>query len=384
MAYNRKDKHGSTECKAHKYRIYPTDDQKIRFAKTFGCCRYLWNRMLSDHDTLYREIGIVPDNTPADYKDLDECLWLNEVDSLALANVQMNLRSAFSAFFAGRNRHPVFKKKNSPRQSYKTNVVGNNIRLEGESLVLPKVGKVRIFLHRPVPGDGWKLKSAVISHESNGAYYVSLLHERPKVSTNASVNEDRAIGLDMSVPHLYMDSDGNLADYEKPYRRMQERLKKEQRKLSGMKKDSNNYRKQKERLAKLYAKTKHQRMDTLHKLSHRLTEQYDLICIEDLDMTAIIRSLKLAKSASDNGWGMFVGFLAYKQECKGHHLIRIGRFFASSKTCSHCGYIHRELTLSDRIYVCPVCGNVIDRDENAAVNIREEGLRIYETMRSTA
>ena len=372
-----KSKKINVEHTAYKYRIYPTEEQKILFAKTFGCCRYLWNRMLSDHITLYREIGHVPMNTPADYKDLDECLWLNEVDSLALANVQISLDKAFASFFAGKSKYPSYKKKYAQRQSYTTNRVNTNIRLEYGTLKLPKIGKVKIYLHRKAPGNDWTLKSVTVSYESNGSYYASILYERVSVTRVTEIDEKKIIGLDMSIPHLYMDSNGNLADYKKPYRRIQERIRREHQRLSKMKRGSNNYKKQKERLARLYAKTKHQRKDTLHKLSYLLTEKYDIICIENLNMIAIIQFLNLAKSASDNGWGMFIDFLSYKQKRKGHVLIKVDRFFASSKKCSRCGYIHKGLELSDRLYICPRCGHVLDRDENAAINIREEGYRIY-------
>ena len=181
----------------------------------------------------------------------------------------------------------------------------------------------------------------------------------------------------MSLPKLYVDSDGNSADFEKAYRRSEKRLKKEQRKLSKMVKGSKNYEEQRVLVANLHAKIKHQRSDMLHKISCKLTDTYDIIGIEDLDMSAMKRALRFGKSVSDNGWGEFTRQLEYKAERKGKVLIKVDRWFPSSKTCSKCGNIHKELKLSDRVYICPKCGNVMDRDYQAAVNIRAEAIAIY-------
>lgn len=180
----------------------------------------------------------------------------------------------------------------------------------------------------------------------------------------------------MSATHLYVDSDGKLADFEKPYKRLQAKLAREQRKLSLKPEDSKNREKQRQVVAKLHAKIKHQRMDSLHKISEQLTREYDLICIEDLNMSALKQTLRLGKSYSDNGWGMFVTMLLYKGKRNGCRIVKVDKWFPSSKKCSICGYIHKELQLSDRTYICPNCGNIIDRDKQGAINIDQEGLRI--------
>lgn len=190
------------------------------------------------------------------------------------------------------------------------------------------------------------------------------------------------IGLDMSLPKLYIDSNGEVADFYKPYRNLEQKIAREQRKLSRMKKFSNNYMKQKQYLAKLHAKAKHQRSDMLHKLSCKLTDRYDLITIEDLDLSAMKQALSFGKSVSDNGWGMFVDMLEYKAARKGGLVLYVDKWFPSSKKCSHCGHIYKELQLSDRLYICPVCGHVMDRDEQAAQNIDKEGLRIFRTLQT--
>lgn len=356
--------------------------------KIFGCCRYLWNRMLGDRNTLYNEIGIVPDNTPADYKDLDECLWLKEADSLALANVQLALAGAFASFFAGGARYPRFKSKKHGKKSYTTNALyakrkdgteGCNIRLDEKNglLYLPKhKNPVVLNLHRKVR-QGGRLKSVTVTREPDGKFYYSLLYEYPPVEIHHVPDINKAIGLDMSLPKLYVDDRGNSPDFSKPYRTAEKRLSVEQRKLSRMKKGSKNYEKQLARIAELHAKTKHQRNDLLHKCSCVLTDDYDIIGIEDVDMSVIRRCLDFGKSVSDIGWGRFVSMLEYKAKRKGKVIVRVDKWYPSSKTCGNCGYVNHELELSDRTYVCPECGYTEDRDVNAAKNIKKEGLRIY-------
>lgn len=189
----------------------------------------------------------------------------------------------------------------------------------------------------------------------------------------------------MSLPELYLDSNGNTPFYmlnentvsfSKAYRKLEQRIGCEQRRLSHMVKDSSNYRKQCRKIAKLHAKAKHQRSDFLHQMAVRLAREYDVIGVEDLDIAALKRTLRLGKGLSDNGWGNFLRILEEKCARYGTLLIRVDRWYPSSKTCSYCGHILKDLELSDRIYICPVCGNVLDRDVNAAINIRQEALRI--------
>ena len=373
----------SVEQMAYRFCGKPSDRDIILEAKTFGCCRYLWNRMLGDHNTLYNEIGEVPNNTPADYKDLDECSWLREVDSLALANVQLNLDRAFDGFFSGRLRHPKFKAKKYSKLSYTTNAVYSkdgkcNITLDAEAGTLkhPKhKDLISLNAHRKIRSGG-RLKSVTVTLEPDGKYYYSILMEYPKTPVRKVSDPKKCIALDMSLPRFYVDQNNNAPDFPKPYRAMERKLAKEQRSLSRKKNGSNNYEAQRQKVAKLHAKAKHQRADFLHKLSYTLTEDYDLIAIEDLDMAAMKQCLKFGKSVSDNGWGMFVNMLIYKAERKGKILLKVDKWFPSSKTCCHCGYVHKELTMSDRTYICPCCGHVMDRDEQAAINILTEAKRM--------
>ena len=382
----RKKKDAACELVAYRFYGIPSERDAVREDKTFGCCRYLWNRMLGDRNTLYAEIGYVPNNTPADYKDLDECLFLNEVDSLALANTALNLDAAFERFFKKTGGYPRFKAKKRVKRSYTTNAVYGsykgrptcNIQLNTSNglLKLPKhQDPVQLKLHRPIKPGG-KLKSVTITQEPDGKRYYSILMEYPKPQAATQSAIQNGIGLDYSMPNLYVDSNGASPVFPKPYRTMEPKLSRAQKKLSRKKPGSKRYEKQRMKVAKLYAKSKHQRKDVLHKLSCTLTDTYDLIAIEDLDMSAMKQALRFGKAVSDNGWGMFVSMLTYKAERKGKLLVKVDRWFPSSKTCIACGHIHKELKLSDRTYLCPVCGHAMDRDRQAARNILNEAKRM--------
>ena len=373
-------KNTDVECIAYKFTVKPSDNQKVIFAKAFGCKRFLYNVMLSDESYHYKVIGKALRNEVTDYKDMYP--FLCEVDSLVLANAKLNLAEAFDKFFSGTADYPVFKKK-SGRQSFTTNCSNKkkpNITYDfvTKLLKLPKVDEpLSVIQHRNIKPGG-VLKSATISMETDGKYYVSMLFEYPAVTTEPVVSDNvKSIGLDMSMEHFYVDSNGDSLDYPKFYRRMEVVLAKEQAKLSHMVKGSNNYNKQKHRIAKLYAKIKHQRSDFLHKLSYNLVMEYDVICIESLNMKGMSQALHLGKSVHDLGWGEFVRMLAYKCKKYGKPLIMVDKFYPSSRTCMEYGYVHKGLTLSDRLFICPECGHIIDRDWQAAINIQSEGLRIY-------
>ena len=364
---------------AYRYRIWPDASQAVMLKKTFGCCRFVYNRMLSDKKAAYEKEGKLPRITPARYK--KDYVWLKEVDSLALANEQLHLEKAYERFFdSTKNRYPKYKTRHDSRQSYTTNAVNGNIRIEGEKLRLPKVGKVKIRLHRKAPAE-WKLKSVTVSMEASGEYYASILYEIPE-SENQAVREEiqgkkelNILGIDYAMQGLAVFSDGTRADYPGYYRKGQEKLAREQRKLSHCRKGSRNYEKQRKRVAKCHQKVRNQRNDYQHKLSRRIAERYDAAAVEDIDMKAMSRSLHFGKSVMDNGFGKFREMLAYKLERQGKQLIKIGRFYPSSKRCSCCGQVKKELGLDERTYIC-ACGNRMDRDVNAAINIREEGRRL--------
>ena len=314
---------------------------------------------------------------PAMYK--KEYPWLSEVDSLALCNVQIDLEAAFRNHRDRRGiGYPRYKSKHHSRKSYTTNVVNKNIRIEGKKLRLPKVGMVRIRIHREIPEE-WELKSVTVSMEGSGRYYASLLFDVPERESQAagSGKEKRCLGIDYAMNGLAVFSDGRKSDYPGFYRMAEERLAREQRKLSHCEKGSRNYEKQRRRVAVCHEKVRNQRKDFLHKLSRELADSYDVIGVEDIDMKAMSRSLHFGKSVMDNGYGILRTMLGYKLEEQGKVLVKVDRFFPSSKRCSCCGKIKKDLQLSDRIYRCS-CGNIMDRDVNAAINIRMEAMRMID------
>lgn len=359
--------------KAYKFRIYPNAEQRTMLAKTFGCVRFIYNRMLSDKIKHYEETKQKLNNTPAQYK--NEFDWLKEVDSLALANAQMNLLTAYNNFFKSpKTGFPKFKSKKSNRKSYTTNCVNGNISIADGYIKLPKVGFVKLKQHRNIP-IGYKLKSVTVSQTPSGKYYASVLFEYENQVQKQTLLT--FLGLDFSMHELYKDSNGNEPCYPRYYRQSEKKLAKEQRKLSKMQKGSRNRSKQRIKVAKLHEKVANQRKDFLHKQSRQIVDAYDCICIENLDMKAMAQSLNFGKSIADNGWGMFVTFLQYKLEEMGKQLVKVDKFFASSQTCNVCGYKNPETkNLSVRVWNCPECGAHHDRDINAAINIRNEGMRL--------
>ena len=364
------------ENKAYKFRIYPNTLQQELFSKTFGAARFVYNKMLEDKIAYYEETGKMLKATPAQYKKEHE--FLKEVDSLALANAQLQLETAYRNFFRDKSiGFPKFKSKKDPRQSYTTNLVNGNIRITGKKIKLPKVGEVRIKLHRQIPED-YIIKSVTVSREPSGKYYVSILteYEASETLVSVSLDEENSIGLDYSSPSFYVDSSGHIASMPHFFREAEKKLAKEQRKLSHMVKGSSNYKKQKRKVALAYEKVRNLRNDWQHKESRRLASLYDFVFVEGINYKDMARGLHLAKATNDNAFGSFRTYLAYKLKERGGKLIAIDKWYPSSKTCRHCGYIKNDLSLSDRVWVCPECGCIIDRDVNAAINIKNEGLRM--------
>jgi len=370
--------------KAYKFRLYPNKEQQIYFAKCFGSVRFIYNQMLAERKSLYEQYKddkiSLKEHKPKTYSQIKkEYDWLYEIDNLALANAQMNLQSAYNNFFRDKSvGFPKFKSKHKDRNSYTTNNQNSSVRIENKHIKLPKVGFVRIKQHREIP-DKHKIKSCTISKNPSGKYYISILVEYEQVEVNFNPNTNKFIGLDMDMKNLYTDSNGVRAEYPRYYRKMQDKLAREQRKLSKCKRGSNNYCKKRLKVAKLHEKVVNQRKDFLHKLSNQIANGYDGVCIEDLNMKAMSQCLNLGKSVSDNGWGMFTTFLGYKLDWQGKPLIKIDKWYPSSKTCNVCGTIKDDLTLSDREWTCEGCGTHHDRDWNAAINIKNEGIRLCVT-----
>ena len=365
--------------KAIKYRLYPTKEQEEWFQKTFGCCRKIYNLMLSDKIAYYKETGKKLQTTPAQYK--TDYPYLKEVDSLALANVQLHLQTAYQNFFQNKNiGFPTFKSAKRSRKSYTTNNQKGSISLQKNGVKLPKIGIVKAKIHRE-PESNWKLKSATISQERDGTYYVSVLFSYEKEIVLVSKDSTNAIGLDYKSDGLYMDSHGTRAKMPKYYRKQQKKLAKEQRKLArriGSKKGeskSSNYKKQQQKIAKMHRHIANQRQDYLHKKSTEIANQYDVVCVESLHMRAMSnRGFGNGKATLDNGYGYFLEMLEYKLADRGKYFVKVDKWYPSSQLCSGCGK-RKKLGLEERVYECS-CGLKMDRDYNAAINIRREGQRI--------
>ena len=371
--------------KAIKYRVYPTTEQSIMFAKTFGCCRKVYNLMLSDKIEGYKATGKFPTVTPAKYK--NDYPYLREVDSLALANKQMDLQEAFRNTFSKsrkkKNGFPKFKSAKHSRKSYTTNNQKGTVAIiDNKCIKLPKIGKVKAVIHR-VPNDSWTIKSATVSQESDGKYYISVLFEFENIVNPYVADKTNAIGLDYASDGLYVDSNGNTGTNHKYYRESHDKLAKAQRKLSrmqGSKKyevKSNNYIKQLRKVNKIHRHIANQRLDNLHKISTKIANSYDVVCVESLNMRSMAnKGFGNGKATLDNGYGMFLSMLEYKLSDRNKYLIKVDKWFPSSQICHCCGTIHPEMkNLTIRTMKCD-CGLTISRDQNAAINILKEGLRL--------
>ena len=374
---------------AIKYRLYPTFEQKIMFAKTFGCCRKVYNLMLAEKIESYKTTGKFVAVTPAKYK--NDFPYLKEVDSLALANVQLNLQSAFKNHFDKNRRKktgfPKFKSAKHSRKSYTTNNQNGTVAIiDNRYIRLPKIGKIKAVIHR-VPGTNWKLKSATVSCDSDGKYYVSVLFEYENSASTYVVDENNAIGMDYASDGLYVDDKGNMGTNHKFYRESHKKLAKEQRRLSrkkGSRKGedkSHNYLKQQCKVNRIYTHIANQRKDNLHKISTEIANQYDIVCVESLNMRNMSNSgFGNGKATLDNGYGMFLDMLDYKLANRGKYLVKVDKWYPSSQICHCCGKRHPEMKdLKIRTMRCE-CGCVMDRDRNAAMNIKKEGLRILNSV----
>ena len=355
--------------KAYKYRIYPNTEQKVFFAKCFGCVRFFYNKSLSDMNEIYKSTGKFKNITPASYK--EDYPFLKEVDSLALSNAQLNRNTAFKAFFSHRSGFPKFKSKRND-QSYTTNNQGSvKFSNNDRCISIPKCPRIRIKKHRDFIGT---IKSITVSMTTDNKYYISLLVEseiKPSKESNTS------IGLDLGLKELIVDSNGKKYKNHKYLTKSQNKLTKEQRKLSHMEKGSSNRNRQRIKVARIHRHIYNQRNDYLHKLSKKIVDENQIICIEDLKVENMEQNHKLARSIVDASWSRFVSMLTYKANWYGKTVVKVPSNYASSQLCSKCGY-KNSLTKDLRIrkWTCPECGSVHDRDINAAKNILSKGIEM--------
>lgn len=364
--------------KGYKFRIYPDPEQKILIAKTFGCRRFVYNKMLEHSIKLEKEGKKLPGRNG--YNRLltrlkEQYAFLNEPDATALQSADDDIARAFINFNEGRAEHPHFHKKKY-EASYSSKAVNGNIRIDGKYVKFPKLGLVKAKLHRGLPEKA-VIKGASISRSSDGKFFCSVI-----VSFEINVipaDTEAAIGLDYKSDGLYIDSNGTSPNYPKFYRKAEKRLAREQRKLSRKKKGSSNYYKQKVKVAGISAHVANQRKDFLHKESTKIANSYSVVCVEDLNLKNISnKKHHLGKSTHDNGFGMFRTMLEYKLAERGKYFVKVSKWFPSTQLCSACGYQNVALKgdLKTRKWCCPACGTYHDRDVNAAINLMNEGLRV--------
>lgn len=377
----------SKNCKAIKYRIYPTAEQQDLFARTFGCVRFVYNQMLQFCNDKYAAGEKYPGTYGMNYELTHlkrQHEWLYEVDATALTSATDALNSGFQRLFKHTGRKPKFHKKKYPG-SYTSKCVSNNIEVYDKSIRLPKAGMVRAVIHRRAP-EGWVLKKATISRGSDGTFYCAVTYALPydPPAPIALSDTSTSIGLDYKSDGLYAGNDGSIGANHKFFRESEKKLARAQRRLSRKKgsrkgeKKSANWVKQHRKVSKLYAHIANQRKDNLHKLSCEIANHYDIVCVESLNMRAMSnKGFGNGKATLDNGYGMFLNLLEYKLRDRGKYLVKVGKFFPSSQLCSVCGTRHREMKdLNIRTMHCNCCGCQMDRDLNAAKNILMEGLRI--------
>ena len=355
--------------KTYKFRIYPNATQREWFARQFGACRFVYNHFLraridyfAEHKDALPKRGLTYHDTAlalTQLKRQEGYAWLKEASSQALQHALRDLDTAYNNFFNQRAQFPRFKSKRGEQAFH----IPQFFRVEEKHLTLPKIGAVKMVVHRPIEG---QIRNVTIRNTSAGRYYALLACRMQLPEPQPKQGE---IGLDVGLKSFLVSSKGEVVEHPKHLLKAEKRLKRYQRTLSRRKKGSHNREKARLAVARQHEKVANARQDFLHKLSHRLVDENQVIYAEDLNVIGMLANHTLAKRIADSGWGELFRQLAYKGEWYGTDFHQIHRFFPSSKRCHICGYIHQDLRLSERDWICPECGTHHDRDKNAAFNI---------------
>ncbi len=366
--------------KAYKYRIYPNEPQKKLIQKTFGCTRYVYNYYLSLRKEVYENekrtmnYNLCSANLTRLKRDFD---WLCEVDATALQSALKNLDGAFQNFFRGLKKkrrvgYPKFKSKRNNYRSYKSKMSGNNIKVTDVAIRLPKLGFVKAEISRPIEG---RILSATVTQVPSGKYFASICCTNVEIEHKEKTGA--VVGIDLGIKDFAILSDETKYDSNKFLRKSEKKVKRLQRSMSRKQRGSRNREKSRMRLAVAHERITNQRNDFLHKTSSALISDYDVICVETLAPSNMVRNHELAHSISDASWGEFIRQLEYKAKWRGKIVQKISQFFPSSQTCNVCGEKNKRMKdLSVRQWTCAKCGTHHDRDVNAARNILNEGLRL--------
>jgi len=360
--------------KAYKFELKPNQEEEILLNKHFGCSRFVFNYFLNQRQEQYEKTQ-KSDNYYKQAKFLTqlkkrkETLWLKEVNSQMLQSTLKNLDTAYQNFFKTKSKFPRFKSKKS-RNSFH---IPQHIRIKKDRIYIPKFKRgIKVNFHRKIQGT---IRHCTFSKNASGKYFVSItVIEKHKTLKKTG----KSVGIDLGLKDFAITSDKIKYKNHRHTKKYAKKLKLAQKHLSRKAKQSNSFEKQRRKVARIHERITNSRQDNLHKISTALISKYDVICLEDLHIKGMIRNRKLSKHIADASWATFVRFLEYKADWNDKKVIKIDRFFASSKTCHSCSWLKKDLELSDRIWTCRKCKKIHDRDINASLNILKEGLKILQ------